>query len=356
MVFPSVGQRIRNIHSQLTSLGKKDPLNPLSILVIICLDLILLSLIFMGLSDHTAQLVSPDEYVPAYCQELTVTKTWTETAKIDYLQKNVAYGQFEGSDGPLVVAEMQADCQKITAALHQLRLNHPLLNLLDAQFAPASPKSPSSAEASRAILTDPEVVDFWRMLDSGSPPMKTQIRRDLNQFSFTYEFKALGFQLIFLLPLFLGAYFWNAWSLKRESPLQVLISTHLLVISTVPIAYRALALLIQILPDTFLRTLIKSLRHLHIVAIWHYLVIGAIIGIALVLIIIIQRKGLHRKKLTERRLAQGRCLDCGRPALNRQEAFCAFCGSPQQSACTHCSSSIPLGCSYCPKCGCPQAD
>ena len=142
-------------------------------------------------------------------------------------------------------------------------------------------------------------------------------------------------QIIFLLP-FAVFYAWNNASIRKNRGVQTLLSSHLLGISFIPIFYKIIETLYDIIPKILLKRIIDLLESLKLVAIWHYLVIALAVAAALLLIYIFQRKLFSRDKLMERRISKGECQQCGKH-LPAESSACPFCGFVQFKSCSSCN-------------------
>jgi hypothetical protein len=193
-------------------------------------------------------------------------------------------------------------------------------------------------------------MEFWKYLD-GLPSQKTQVVRDLKQFDFWYPIKALAWQFIFLLPLCGLFYFWNGRSIKKNNNIQVLLSSHLLVVSFIPILFKLFELIIDILPHRILETLFNLLNSLNIIAIWHYLVIFVAIISALLAIYVIQKKLFSKDMIMRKRLSKGACYKCGKKLPRQSHHICPFCGTNQDCQCSTCKKDTYIAGEYCMNCG-----
>ena len=63
-------KRITAFKQRLTCVSKEEPLNKLSMAVIIILDLFVLTLVFSVLDEHTQQLTTASEYMPPTAHSL----------------------------------------------------------------------------------------------------------------------------------------------------------------------------------------------------------------------------------------------------------------------------------------------
>ena len=69
------------VRSNLTSLDDQ-PLSKAALVIILFLDLFILTSIFNGLDEHTRQLPSPEDRVPAACREIVINAQWNPTNRI----------------------------------------------------------------------------------------------------------------------------------------------------------------------------------------------------------------------------------------------------------------------------------
>lgn len=103
-----------------------------------------------------------------------------------------------------------------------------------------------------------------------------------------------------------------------------------------------------------LRELIALLQAWGLVAIWNYLVMAAAVGVALALVVLLQRKLFSRERLLERRIAKGLCQRCGKLLPGVAQA-CPFCGFRQYRPCAHCNRSTHVHARFCEACGAVSA-
>ena len=206
------------------------------------------------------------------------------------------------------------------------------------------------ADIEERINAHPLIKDLWNMLAPGENKYRTQVIKDLKSFEFWYPLKELGWELVFMFPLFMMFYFWNSRSIKKENNAQILISTHLLVIASIPILMKFGEVVLDLIPKHFFRNLFKVLEMLHLIAIWHYVVILLSIGIALFLIYVIQKKIFNKHRLQQKRLMKGACYFCGKK-LPHQSTLCPFCGTNQLKICSKCSKNTYACGEYCINCG-----
>jgi hypothetical protein len=131
---------------------------------------------------------------------------------------------------------------------------------------------------------------------------------------------------------------------------QTLVSSHLLVVSFIPIFFKIIEMILDIIPKKLIKKIIDLLESLKLIAIWHYLVIALAVAVALFLIYIFQKKLFSREKLIERRISRSQCQNCGKQ-LPAGSPACPFCGFAQFKPCGACKKPTHVYGKYCRECG-----
>jgi len=394
--------RIAAFKTRLTSVSKEEPLNKLSLVTIIILDIIILNVLFIGLHEHTDQLTTAHEYMPPIAKSIFIDQNWSPGNRISKLQplilsdrNNTRYryeSPFDASRIKLMHPEAQRFFKQTEAlskkpALHALLLNRQkttaerdkteqafdkakksydtqlLENIANATKPGTNATSTTAKQYAQKIdrLTekirtieknihaDSGIQELWDII-APDDAARNQIVGEYKRFQFWFPLKSLAWQLVFLLPIFGIFYWWNHRSLKKDSPIQTLITSHLLVITSLPILFKIIELVIDIIPKHFFKNLFKILQSLHLMALWHYFVIFAIIAIGIFLVYFIQRKVFNRQKVIQKRLAKGNCIQCNKH-LPAGSIFCPFCGASQHKKCPACETDTPKGGTCCIHCG-----
>ncbi|MBN1781379.1 zinc ribbon domain-containing protein [bacterium] len=395
--------QIRSFRNRLTMFNEDEPLGRLALAVIILLDIFILSVIFGGLSSHTEQLTSPREYMPEECRDVFIDRNWIESNKLDRLQdlilrdyQQVLYrgtGAFE----PSAIARMHPVCQDFynqvriiseNAGLKQLFISRRDLQTRQVQagqqfsrnksvydtsllenIAGQKPADLEAVKISMKELTaeleaiadkiaaldvkieqEAVVQQLWNIIKPGNEALRERMAHDLRRFERIYTWRELVWQFIFLLPLFIVFYLWHTASINRQKPVQTLISSHLLIVSLIPILTRLIDVVLDLIPRQFFRQLFEWLKMLHIIALWHYAVIFVSIAAVLFFTHLIQRKWFNKQQLLLRRLIKGACHACGK-SLPAGVNMCPFCGADQFRECGHCHEKTYAGGRFCIRCG-----
>jgi hypothetical protein len=317
---------------QLTHLDSQ-PLGRAVLVVVLLLDLFILMSIFDGLAAHTRQLTAPDEAIPHTCRAMVIDETWTTDNRLGRLAALATAGSAspypprdnKAEHHPLCapylerIARIQADKalvrlfethQKVEREVREQQLaidrlkgayDTSLLERMAGDTPGQTPVDASRAEfrtrtaaldglkaqaatLAQTINARDDIQALWAVLDKPSEADRQQLRDDLQRLNFWFPVKQLGMQLIFLLPLFLIFRAWNSASLRGGRGLQTLVSAHLLVVSFIPILFKLVEAVYRIIPHRLLAALFEFLEAFRLVAIWHYLVMAAVIAAALVVI------------------------------------------------------------------------
>ena len=395
-----ISSKITNIRHNLSSLDNQ-PIGKAALVVLIFLDLFILASIFDGLSEHTQQLIRPAQLVPQYCRDIVIENEWNKSSRLYRLAEVVteSRGSYQIKDKRERTLERHATCRPIaqllwsieddtalsvnlkgyldvTAEVEQLnttikQINNAYDTSLLQDIADES-KGRANVESLRKdfqlktetlnslikrqaaldseLNKDKNILQLFTLVDSYNEDDRESLRDDLRKLNFWQPVKRLAMEMIFLLPLFLIFYFWNARSLAANRPFQSLVSSHLLVVVFIPVLFKISELVYEVLPKKFFKELIDLLESLKLVALWHYLVMAAIILASLALIYLFQKKLFSREKLMIKRISKGACQNCG-THLPENTSVCPFCGFEQYKQCINCGKSTYVFGKYCKECG-----
>ncbi len=397
--------RITNFKDRLLRINEREPLSKLSLLIIIALDIFILIILFQGLSSHTKQLTSPYEYVQGDCRQIFIDDTWSESNRIDQLQRivltdynNYLYRSSGNSFSDDELNKMHPICKKIFIMIKGIAENKELLGLFKRRQKLVNDRddltrafkqtkdvydtsvlekiaqeekdirlhtikssvkkkennleqiSISISEIDEKINTHPLVLELWALSNKGPNEYRGILVKELNKFEFWYPLKELAWQLLFMLPLFIIFYLWHSKSISKNNSLQVFVSSHLLVIASIPVLIKIIDVVLELIPQHFFKKLFKLLELFHLIAIWHYLVIMLSILLAFLFIYIIQKKLFNEQRLRKQRLSKGQCYLCAKK-LSYNVHICPFCGTNQYKSCSSCNKGTFVCGDYCIHCG-----
>ncbi len=394
-IFRRLFDRIR---ANLTRFDE-HPLSTATLVIILFLDVFILVSILNGLSKHTLQLTAPDEYIPRICREVVLDQRWNSTNRIESISSialpyATSYYEVEQEKRDLhplcaphvVVLDRIKQEKDLTRAL-ELRATYSAESMklqeeiasqkgaydtslletiagqgegqvnVDAVKAAIQNKTDALNTLTVQIATVDRTIEAHELVKllvqlfaSIREQDRETLRSDLRKLIFWFPIKKLAMQLLFLLPLFVVFYVWNAASVRNRRSVQTLVSSHLLVVSFVPIFFKIIEAIYDIIPKKILKQLIGLLESLKLVGIWYYLVIALAVAAALFLIYLFQKKLFSREKMLERSISKGLCQECGR-RLPPGSPACPFCGYLQFRSCQTCGKSTHVYGRHCRECG-----
>jgi len=399
-MLESIGKKIVKLRHNLSSLDDQ-PVGKAALSILIFLDLFILISIFDGLADHTRQLVTPSELIPQYCRDIVIEDEWNETNRLSKLAAAVteARGSYYVKDKRERTLERHPVCTPIAQLLLSLEddddISEKLKRSLDISkeieqldstlkrintaydtsllediadknkdrakveslrkdFAVKTGTLNQLTDSQRSLIAslsqDKRIRELFTLLDGFTEQDRNDLKQDLRKLNFWYPVKRLGMEMIFLLPLLMIFYFWNRKSLAAGRPFQTLVSSHLLVIVFIPVLFKIVELIYDILPKKIFKQLIDLLESLQLVALWYYLMMAFVILAALALIYLFQKKLFSRERLMMKRISKGECQNCG-TRLPENSSICPFCGFEQFRQCSHCGKPTYVFGKFCKECG-----
>jgi len=263
------------------------------------------------------------------------------TAEVNQLNSTIKYTK-NAYDTSLLedIANKNQDSANVEALRKDFQLKTERLNQL----------SNRQSSLDSELNQDKKIVQLFTLIDSYTENDRRSLREDLRKLNFWFPVKRLGMEMVFLLPLLLIFYFWNAKSLAANRPFQSLVSSHLLAVVFIPVLFKISELIYEILPKKLFKQLIDLLESLKLVALWYYLMMAVIILASLALIYLFQKKLFSREKLMVKRISKGACQNCGKH-LPENTSACPFCGFEQYKQCSKCGKPTYVYGKFCKECG-----
>jgi|TARA_Y100000310_G_scaffold274578_2_gene290661 hypothetical protein len=394
--------QIRNFSSgiarNLVSLDSQ-PIGKAALTVVLFLDLFILISIFDGLARHTSQLTQPLEYIPSHCREIVIKGDWNSINQLVRISQIVSDYRESYAPRKVPTEDRHPTCNAITALIDSLKKEQRVAaNLMEflqlrvqldqtrselnrikgtydtslletmardeagATSAAAISKQVTAAteniealvvaeESLRASLVqDERLIDLFAIIEAVSEEERDRLADEVRSLNFWYPAKRLGMEFIFLVPLVAVFYFWNSRSVAGARPFQVLLSSHLMIIVFIPVVFKIMELVYDIIPKRLLKELIELLESLRLVALWHYLLMALAILAALMLVYLFQKKLFSHEKLLAKRISNGLCQNCG-VHLPPDNSACPLCGFEQFRQCEHCGHATYVFGTYCRECG-----
>ena len=396
-------ERLKKFKNQLYKFGSSETIRPGSLVSIILLDIFVLIIIFTGLNAQTDLLTRPQEFLPGFYYRMIVEKDWIEQNRTDRLQDivlekyryspfheeydteklhpdiNAIAGTLESivEDKELLeVFEYRERLQKIkaekTADYNSAREDYEtglLEKVLDPDSGIESAELRYKAIQNELINLEREisatdenidsfspVVILWDQISAAQQNISSELLTAYDRKMFYFPLVELLFQLMFLIPLLAILIFWNMNSLKKKRKLQLLISSHLIIVTMIPVLYKFLDSIIEIIPETLLKDIIDFLSKLKLVSLWYYFLIVLCIALTVLAVFLFQRRAKYQDRISDetmkKRFLDNKCISCGKKIKNPgDEKYCIYCGANQYVKCGNCGEDTSRISSFCRNCG-----
>ncbi len=175
------------------------------------------------------------------------------------------------------------------------------------------------------------------------------LKAEYDAAQFWHPNQVLGLQILFLTPLIVAAYGWHRLSTRRQWGLQSLLSWHLLLIVCLPLVVRLFEF-IQFgnVVAVVVEAIVAVLGGLLFLA--SYLMIAVIPLLGFGLIKLLQRFVFNPRVQAKNRIQKGRCIRCS-AKLRSDDIHCPYCGFGQYHTCGHCHQPTYKYAPHCHHCG-----
>lgn len=401
--------RIRRLLNQFFNKSRtinNEPLNKVSLIVIIVIDIFILINVFTGLDDISRWHLSPSQTYPCY-SEWQNYRTQTSKDK-DYeilrlaLPYNInqpnfqqSYQQAEtGHLGKVSATCLQyadtkdkvqnAENQQTIKSIDQKQANISRLEqsnrtiraqydstLLEKIAGQPREQSINQVGAEKAkqtleqnnrqistlkneistlkdgLLSKPESTNFLTFLKEDKK--FSEVEKGYKQASFWYPSIQLAFQSLFLIPLILIAFSVHNFAQNRRYGLVALISWHLLVIFFIPLILKIFEFLQVGVIFQFLFDIISAIfGGLLFLISYVYILLIPLIGFGIIKFF--QQVVFNAKLQAANRVQKSRCVKCAKK-IRHQDSHCPHCGYYQYIECQNCHNLTYKHLPYCKHCG-----
>ena len=387
-----------------------EPINKISLIVIILIDIFILVNVFIGLADISDWYISPSQAYPCYGEWQSYQVQTAKDKDYEIIRQTLLYVpsdrlSFEKNYqeiGRGHLGAISTTCLKY--AVYKDKINNPqnqqIIKTLDrtqseidtlkqannnirAQYDSTllekianQPQNQSInqitaekakqeleqnnqkisifdkeiAKAKKEIITKPESVSFISFLNESAT--FSEVKSSYKQASFWYPSIQFAFQAIFLLPLILIALLVHNFAQRKHYGLISLISWHLLVIFLVPLILKFFEFLQVGIVFQFLRDILSFLfGGLLFLISYLYILLVPVIGFGIIKFF--QKIVFNPKIQAANRFQQSCCIKCAKRIRN-QDVYCTHCGYYQYTECQNCHNLTYQSLPFCKDCGYPQ--
>jgi hypothetical protein len=405
--------RIRRLLSQFFSKTRtinNEPLNKVSLIVIIIIDIFILINVFTGLDDISRWHISPTEAYPCYSEWQNYRTKTTKDKDYEIVRLSLPsytnnqlsfrrnYQQAEtGHLGKVsqtclqyadykdkinnpekqqiirTIDQKQAKISRLqqTNSTIKSQYDSTLLEKIAGQRREQSINQVSAEKAKQALeennrqistlqqenstlknelLAKPESISFITFIKDDN--RFQEVDKGYQQASFWYPSIQLGFQSLFLLPLILIALSVHKFAQRRGYGLVSLISWHLLVIFFIPLIVKIFEFLQVGAIFKFLFDIVSAIfGGLLFLINYVYILLIPVIGFGIIQFF--QKFVFNAKVQAASRVQNSRCVNCAKK-IRHLDTYCPHCGYYQYIECHNCHNLTYKHLSYCKHCGTSQ--
>ncbi|MDJ0797100.1 MAG: hypothetical protein QNJ51_09730 [Calothrix sp. MO_167.B12] len=389
-----------------------QPLNKVSLIVIIVIDIFILINVFTGLDDIGRWYVSPSQAYPCY-SEWQNYRTQTDADKdFDIIRNSLNnnrynrfsqtqiyqrseskhlgkvspvclnYGQYKDNINNDVnqqivkkIDQKQNNVSAFKGKNRNIRAQYDssLLEKIAGQPREQSITEVSAAKAKleldknnrnismleqeisnlkKELINKPESINFVSFLQDSNK--FNLVNKGYKRASFWYPSIQLAFQSLFLIPLIIIALLVHKFALTKGYGLISLISWHLLVIFFIPLILKIFEFLQIGAIFDFIFNIIKVLfGELLFLVSYVYILLIPLIGFGIIKFF--QEIVFNPKIQATNRFQKSCCMQCGKK-IRHDDTYCPHCGYYQYLECQNCHNFTYKHLSHCKHCGHPQGE
>ena len=399
--------KLNNLWNQFFRRSRRindKPLNKVSLLVIIIVDIFILVNVFTGLDDISRWHLSPQQVYTCYSEWPSYKKNnipdrdydLITTFLVDYKNNNyqdeeighlgkvspicLQYADIKNKlnnqENKTLLSKIQTKQDNINILENNNRIirsqyDSTLLEKIAGQSANNSINRVKAEEAKQKLEENnkkiskikEEIVKLKNeLLQKPSSQNLLAFMRNESKFNdveagyknatFWYPSIQLGFQVLFLAPLIIVALLVNQYAQSRGYGLIALISWHLLVIFFIPLIFKAFEFLQIGIITQFIFDIIGAIfGGLVFLVQYVYILLIPLFGFAIIKFL--QKFVFNTKSQAAKRVQKSQCINCAKTIKN-QDAHCPHCGYYQYVECHHCHELTYKNLPYCYHCGTAQ--
>ncbi len=384
-----------------------EPLNTVSLIVIILIDIFILINVFVGLNDISQWYISPAQAYPCYFEWDNYRTTTTQDKNYEVIKSSFPYDTNNQSSFQRTYQEAEENhlgnvsqiCLKYGSYKDKINnsANQQTIKIIDQKQSRIStleqnnrniraqydstlleeiagqPRDQSinlvSAKKAKQeldqnnrnifnlkreisnlknqLILKPESTEFIEFLKDENT--FSSVKNSYQNASFWHPSIQFAFQSLFLLPLIIIALLIHSFTQRKRYGLISLISWHLLIIFFIPLIFKIFEFLQVGAVFQFLLDIISAIfGQLLFLVSYLYILIIPLIGFGIIKFF--QRIVFNTKLQAANRVQKSCCIKCARK-IKHQDTYCPHCGYYQYIECPNCHSLTYKYLPYCNHCG-----
>ena len=403
--------RIRRLLNQFFNNSRtinNEPINKVSLIVIILVDIFILINVFTGLDDISRWYISPDQAYPCYSQWKNYSQQTTKDKDFEIINLSsisdnnqprfketyqvsntrhlgsvsdicLNFAEYkdkiyiENKQTIITINQKQSKIRDLSAANSKIRAQYNS-TLLERIAGQAPEQSINSVRAEKArqeleqnnrnistltleisnlknkLVNKPESLDFLAFIKNNDK--FKAVEKSYQRASFRYPSIQLGFQSLFLLPLIFLALLIHSFAQRKRYGLISLISCHLLVIFFIPLIIKIFEFLqIGVIFQALFNIISAIFGGLLFLISYIYILLIPLIGF--VIIKFLQKIVLNPKLQAANRVQKSSCVKCAKK-IRHDDIYCPYCSYHQYVECQNCHNFTYKHLPYCKQCASPQ--
>lgn len=401
---------IRRLFSQFFTQSatiNKEPLNKVSLVVIILVDIFILINVFSGLDDISRWPISPEQAYPCYSQwqnfrtqntpekqyqflQMVIPRPGSFVSKVqESYQKNadghlgsvsqicLDYGgqidQLRSPQNQAIIQTLdqkQIQIDRLEQSNRQIRAEYDstLLEKIAGQPRQQSINAVTAERAKEQLAQNNRQI---KALNQQRSTLKTEliakpesqsllafiqnsakynvVEKGFKHARFWYPSIQIIFQSLFLVPLIAIGFFVHNFAQRKRYGLIVLISWHLLVIFFIPLIIKIFQFLqVGALFEFFFGLVSALLGGLLFLVSYIYILLIPLMGFGIIKLL--QRLIFNTQAQVTGRIQKSCCIQCAKK-IRQQDFYCPHCGFSQYTECQHCHNQTYKYLPHCKQCG-----
>jgi len=346
---------------QFKSNQKRLSFNVISLIMLIIADIFLSILIFHGLSEQNDQLTNPEEYFPEKHKQVFIYDEWVDnnfvyniTEKVLSEEYSEPYKKHKKMHTVCVLFDKKINEIKGDKELYQQLRNFKRLITKFGGFSkyqklrgyadPTYQEIQILGRNLRNIEKIDSLINFIKIAQNKS------YKEEIKTYKKFFALKRTLFSFAFLVPLIILLILWNQKAFKKNYELSIIISSHFIIISFLPMLFELCRLIFEVLPHVLLKSIYDFLINSKLVTVWYYILIFLSIVIIFLIIWFLQNKIFTQKRFLTRRILANKCTRCG-VKVDYEKRFCPNCSNELKSICPNCNQLRIKDYDFCQFCG-----
>lgn len=338
-------------------------LNFASFVFLIISDIFIMYILFYGLSQQIKQLSDEYDYFPYMYRNMLIEKEWVENNVVSKIADEILQRKRMLYDVSSEKKKLHPVCQEIDAQFKQIIIdkeiidNIELYDRLQVNYNNLSKKDQEATlgadlineigAVKHTLEKNPKISNLIELIFKSQ---NSDYTNDIKNHRRIFALKRVGLDFAFLLPIIVLFILWNRKAYKKQSNIGLVISSHYVAISFIPILFEIFRLIIEIIPKILFKAIYDYLLKLNLLTLWYYVIVFISVMLLLGIIWILQTKVFTTEKLNINRYKNRRCMHCNNK-INYDSKNCPICGVDIYTTCFNCNAKTIKGLQFCKNCG-----